>query len=212
MSTDEREQGYQANDAPRGAALTRRRVLASVAGLVGGTALGSTVLAGPAAAWSESTHAPWRFCGDCFSMFYWGFAPSGFCPATRAPHRQIGWIFKIPFGGTWTPNDQPDWRFCRNCFSLWYSGYGILDRGRCLSNSIETYGHRSGSPFLFNYVLPHDIGEPPGTQARWEFCLNCYVLFYDGYSPQRGACFGNSGGGHVPHPDAYHFAVPVSSY
>ncbi|WP_410818460.1 hypothetical protein [Micromonospora sp. 050-3] len=71
----------------------------------------------------------------------------------------------------------------------------------------SNYGRCVGN----NYVLPHDIGEPPGTQANWEYCINCCQLFYNGWAPQRGVCF-RYGGPHVPDPGAFHFAIPVSSY
>lgn len=190
---------------------TRRTLLTKTAGLgVAATVLATVGTGAPASAWTNTTHAPYRFCGDCFVMFYWGFAPSGHCPATGTTHRQVGWIFKIPFGGGWTPNDQPDWRWCRNCFGLFFSG-SWPNQGRCIGTNIENIPHRTGSNIPFNYVLPHDIGEPPGTQANWEFCTNCYQLFFNGYAPQRGVCFAG-GGPHVPNPSAFHFAIPVSSY
>jgi hypothetical protein len=187
--------------------LTRRSVLTGAVGLSVATALaGSAISATPASAWSPNTQSPWTCCIKCFDMFYLGFRDNGQCPRDGLVHdHHLSWIFKLPYNSAWTPNDQPDWRWCGNCHALFFAGYAP-NLGRC------TFGgpHRidgSGQGQV-NFVLPHDIGEPPGTQAAWRFCVRCYALYFDGWQTNKGIC--PAGSGHAA--AGYNFAIPVDSY
>jgi hypothetical protein len=71
--------------------------------------------------------------------------------------------------------------------------------------------HDARNNIGLQYLLPHDIGAPAGTQ-EWRFCLNCNGLFFRGYFPNTGSC--PAGGGHTTGAQdvGYRFAIPVYSY
>jgi CubicO group peptidase (beta-lactamase class C family) len=51
----------------------------------------------------------WRFCGDCFSLFYDGYDDKGQCTAFgyKHGHRAIGWTFHLPYQETPAPKVKP---------------------------------------------------------------------------------------------------------
>jgi hypothetical protein len=73
----------------------------------------------------DSRQDQWRFCRNCFGLFFEGFEPDGVCPA--AGHRAQGYNFFLqhdsPGGG------QDAWRFCSKCYQMFYDGYPT--KGTC---------------------------------------------------------------------------------
>jgi hypothetical protein len=195
-----------------GGKATRRSVLARAAGLGAVAAFASSALsATPANAWTSNLQSPWRFCNRCAGMVYVWPVNQG-CPAGGA-HVVQGWTFKLPYNSYWTPNDQPDWRNCGKCRALYFEGYN--PDGVCaLGGSHENTSLNQNA----NYILPHDIGQPPWTQANWRFCAKtsqgCFMLFYDGYDGQNGRPYFKgvcpTGGGHAA--AGFNFAIPVYAY
>ncbi len=58
--------------------------------------------------------------------------------------------------------------------------WGYPDNGRCPAGN----AHAAAG---YDFVLPHDIPEPPGSQRNWRFCPKCYGLYFYGY-PTNGVC------------------------
>jgi hypothetical protein len=171
--------------------LSRRDALKSFSLAVGATALSGHLA--PAAA-ERQEH--WRFCGQCFGMFYWGYPDKGVCPVKGA-HDAIGFNFHIPhdIAPTWT--SQGEWRFCEKCKGLFFDGYNI--KGVCPAD--RPGGHRAAG---FNFVIPHDVASTETSQRDWRYCNNCYGMFFDGY-PKKGVCPAN-GGSHLPM--GFNFVIP----
>lgn len=51
----------------------------------------------------------WRFCGECYSLFYDGYSDKGRCTAFGFPrgHRAIGWMFYLRYQETPAPKMKP---------------------------------------------------------------------------------------------------------
>jgi hypothetical protein len=81
---------------------------------------------------------------------------------------------------------QPDWRFCHKCFALFWNG----DQGGPNGCAKDHGRHEAAG---YNFLLPHDIAEDPGTQTRWRFCGKCTALF-----------FSDAGNGHCPSDNGSH--------
>ncbi|MDT5199368.1 MAG: hypothetical protein QOH34_890 [Mycobacterium sp.] len=96
---------------------------------------------------------------------------------------------------------QDQWRFCAKCFGMFYFGDPNANRGRC-----SVGGAHQG--FGFNFVLPHDVPEAPGTQQAWRFCFKCFGMFYDGdQQGNKGRC--PAGAGHEAF--GFNFVLPHSA-
>lgn len=79
-----------------------------------------------------SQQSDWRFCRNCFALFYNGFEPDGVCPASG--HRPAGFDFSLPHD---TPGGgQDQWRFCSRCYQLFYDGYPT--KGSCARGGAHT--------------------------------------------------------------------------
>jgi hypothetical protein len=95
----------------------------------------------------------WRFCYQCFGMFYDGpnQKEEGInrCPASDI-HRAYGFNFVLPHGDVPEgPNAQKNWRFCYQCFGLFYDAPNQTEmKNRCPASDF----HR---PYGANFVLPH---------------------------------------------------------
>lgn len=92
------------------------------------------------------------------------------------------------------PEQQPNWRFCQKCVGMFFDGRP--DKGRCPVGG----GHEA---FGFNFALPHDVPETPGTQHNWRFCQKCAGMFFDG-RPDKGSC--PAGGAHQA--SGFNFVLP----
>lgn len=191
--------------------LTRRSMLK----MAGASAAALAVTAGAAvpgqAAGQQAVGPPgatagWRFCGRCAALFLPIGYQTGGCPAGGL-HQPLGWMFSAQFNTGGDPHWQTEWRRCTKCHSLYFEGYPDPD-GRCSQGGDHTYSAAEDK----NYVLRHDVGEPPWTQMNWRFCgknpQGCSTLFYDGYANFKGVC--PVSGGHSA--AGYNFALSVVSY
>jgi hypothetical protein len=89
-------------------------------------------------------------------------------------HTAQGYEFTLPFeDGPEAPNTQANW--FRNCMVFIAVG-GVA--GTCAKDRAP---HRSTTR-SFNFHLPHDIPEAPGTQRDWRFCRKCHVLYFGGHT------------------------------
>ncbi|MFI1015898.1 hypothetical protein [Streptomyces sp. NPDC020965] len=155
----------------------------------------------------------WRFCVNCFDLFLVDFTvDQSLCPRTRGPHYAMGWTFRLTYNlGVGGPgenaNTQGNWRHCYRCASLYWS---LSTSKVCPAGGAHSYIHPGGYPRQF--LLPHDIGQPPWMQNQWRFCFKCSALFYNGYAHkgEYGLCPYDYIWGHTA--AGYDFAIPVSAY
>ncbi|MFJ9027671.1 hypothetical protein ACIRQP_03960 [Streptomyces sp. NPDC102274] len=194
--------------------LPRRSVLAGAVALgLSATAAEAALSPAEAAAEPRYTLDGWRFCVNCFELFLVDFTvEQSLCPRNSGPHQAAGWTFRLTYnldsGGTGeNANTQANWRHCYRCAGLYWAPSTAL---RCPAGGAHSYIHPGGYPRQF--LLPHDIGEPAGTQRQWRFCFKCSVLFFNGYANEGkyGLCpydytYGHTAAGHD-------FAIPVSAY
>ena len=126
----------------------------------------------------EPEQADWRFCRQCYSMFFDGYPTKGVCP-TGGGHAAAGYDFVLPHDVPAHPLRQGDWRFCDKCQAMFFDGYPT--KGVCPADSL---GHRTpGSSY--RSVLAHDLCEDDQRQGAWRFCDRCFTIFFDGY-PAKG--------------------------
>ena len=94
--------------------------------------------------------------------------------------------------------EQTNWRYCQNCHAMFFNGY---QGGRCPAG--DGKGSHSAQGLFF--ALPYDVPatDTDTAQANWRFCLQCNVLFFDGYA--RGRC-AVGGGRHTP--QGINFVLP----
>lgn len=135
----------------------------------------------------------WRYCGNCHSMFYDGFAAKGIC-VNGGGHVASGFNFDLPHDIPPTASTQEQWRYCKKCFLMFFNG--DTDKGTCTTGG----GHLADG---YVFVLPHDIPSTVSTQDQWRHCNKCHALFFDGYS-DKGLCAVS--GGHVA--DGFDFVLP----
>jgi hypothetical protein len=118
----------------------------------------------------------WRFCYQCFGMFYDGAnqKEEGISRCSVSDiHRAYGVNFVLPHDVAEGPNAQKNWRFCYQCFGMFYDADNQRDSNiRCPAGGF----HRA---YGYNFVLPHDVAEGPNTQKNWRFCPQCFGMFYD---------------------------------
>ncbi|MCD2441811.1 hypothetical protein LQ757_05910 [Agromyces sp. SYSU K20354] len=150
----------------------------------------------------------WRFCIKCHELFYNGYKDSGprstgVCPAGEG-HVQKGFNFVMPYGGAETATAQANWDYCVHCYAMFFSGYGPEKMGVCPSPA----GKHEAHPDAFRFVIPHDVAETPTMQARWDFCVHCFTMFFSGYGPGNMGKCPTPHGVHEAHPDAYRFVLP----
>jgi hypothetical protein len=94
----------------------------------------------------------WRFCQNCFGMFFDGFEqapgphPKGICPVGGGGHVPQGFVFVLPHDVPPTAQAQGDWRFCQNCFGMFWNGTD--GKGACPARG----GHLAQG---VTFVLPH---------------------------------------------------------
>ncbi|MFJ9371411.1 hypothetical protein ACIRRA_44410 [Nocardia sp. NPDC101769] len=95
------------------------------------------------------TQQEWRFCQNCFVMFYNGDqgGNKGLCPAGGG-HQMFGFNFVLSHDVPEGPGTQQEWRFCQNCFVMFYNGDQGGNKGLCPAGG----GHQM---FGDNFVLPH---------------------------------------------------------
>ncbi|MGJ6969133.1 hypothetical protein ACSDR0_45310 [Streptosporangium sp. G11] len=191
--------------------LPRRSVLTGTLAL-GLSAVAAESVFSPTSAAAEPLYTSfgWRFCKRCFALFR--FSSSGFsslCPR-MGPHEAEGWVFKLTYnressGRGETSRIQANWRQCNKCSTLYWGD----EPGRCADRG-GIYGHEYaiyGRPYN-QFLLPHDRGQPRGTQNQWRFCVQCSVLFYNGFA-KKGKCPGYRDG----HKAAgYDFSIYVQDY
>jgi hypothetical protein len=192
--------------------LPRRRVLTGALAL-GLSAVAAESILSPAPAEAEILPG-WRFCVNCFALFLVDFTVDrSLCPRNGGPHQAAGWTFRLTYnfgpGGTGEDaHTQGNWRHCYRCAALYWAPTGTA--GRCPAGGVHSYLHPGGYPRQF--LLPHDIGEPPWTQHQWRFCFKCSALFYNGYAYRNeyGLCPYDYIWGHTA--AGYDFAIPVQAY
>jgi len=188
--------------------MSRRRLLTTAAGVTA-VAFGSLASPTPAFAAPLQQQVGWRFCNRCFGLVLpWG--ANNACPAGGV-HTPQGWVFKLPFnsgpgGSGEDAHNQGNWWQCKLCSVLFWSSPTSYVAGRCPTGDRHDAIDNNLNIGL-HYLLPHDIGNPPGTQ-RWRFCFRCHSLFFEGYNPNLGRC--PAGGGHAA--AGFLFAIPVHSY
>jgi hypothetical protein len=88
--------------------------------------------------------------------------------------------------------------------------WALSNSQRCPAGGGHTWISPEVQPWQF--LVPHDIGQPPWTQDQWRFCVKCSAMFFDGYGykGQYGFCPYDYASGHAA--AGYDFAIPVSSY
>ena len=120
--------------------------------------------------------AGWRYCGNCFAMFFDGDVDKGVCPAGGS-HLPVGAKFVVLHEPT-NVAGQREWRRCTKCQAMFFELYP--DRGVCPA------GGRHVAEGL-RYVLPHD-DFAGAHQGNWRFCQWCRELFFDGDPNRKGSC------------------------
>jgi hypothetical protein len=122
----------------------------------------------------------WRFCGQCFLLFFDGYPAKGTCRAlpAKGEHRAIGLNFVLPHDSPPTETRQGQWNFCAKCHGMVFTGTQLVDKA-CPAGGTHV-------PVGFNFVLPHDI-DGPG-QHDWRACTKCQSLFFHGFDPKNGVC------------------------
>jgi hypothetical protein len=135
----------------------------------------------------------WRYCNNCFVLFFDGYESKGSCKAGGG-HAAAGynfWLFHSqPAELADGPNRQSNWRFCNQCFAMYFAGHQN-NSGACPASA---YGH---NPQGFNFSLNHDVPEGPlKSQPEWRNCGYCQALVYNGYN-LKGKCAGRNGGEHI---------------
>jgi hypothetical protein len=190
--------------------LTRRRLLTRVGVGAALTLGGLAVSQAPAEAWpGVGLHIGWKFCNRCFGMILPG-QTYDVCPA-GGHHVPQGWTFQLPYnygpgGSGEDAHDQGNWWRCQHCAMLFWSGPSSYTAGYCPAgwqhDPIDFYDNIG-----VQYLLPHDINGPAGTQ-EWHFCSKCNSLFFN--DTWRGVCPQDTRWGHAPIGDV--FAIPVYTY
>lgn len=131
----------------------------------------------------------WRFCDQCFGMFYAGFLIlgddlPGVCPANPEGHRHQGFVFYLPHDVPPLSVGQAGWRFCEKCWGMFAD---VFPPGVCPAGGIHVaQGFKFELPFVVDGVFK------PG-QPDWRRCTKCMGLFFDG-AAAKGIC--PAGGGH----------------
>jgi hypothetical protein len=192
----------------------RRSLLLKTAGAVAGAALGAAALPEAAAAYTQWAQGWWRFCGKCYGLVYTDSVALDTCPL-GGKHNQVGWVFWLlandrPVGGGETSEYQARWWRCGRCSGLFWITPATTDwfGGRCVGS--RGRGHERidiNNNLSWQYLMRHDVGEPPYTQHQWRFCAKCTGMFYNGF-PDKGFC--PAGGGHAA--AGFDFAIDVQYY
>ncbi len=159
----------------------------------------------------------WRYCQNCYGMFYDGNSDKGVCPAAKA---DAGWSskpkghvaqpgsykFVLPQNSPAKPTLQGNWRLCTKCSALFYNGFPT--KGRCPGVGVEHQADTTWEICLPHHIDPKVLATPytqKHSQQEWRFCGKCYALFYNGYS-KKGRCPAGSGQEHAAH--GWNFALP----
>ncbi len=152
------------------------------------TSAGVNLLLGaiPFPAFALQKQYGWRYCQNCYALFWDGRNNKGRCPAGSV-HVATGYDYYMLIGdvGEAVPPGQTYWRSCQKCNAMFYGGY--KSQGNCPAGGSHVRQHEL-------YTLEHDRAAAGGEQPYWRFCNKCYVLFYDG-SPNKGRC--PTGNGHI---------------
>ncbi len=82
-------------------------------------------------------------------------------------------------------NTQANWRRCHLCSALFWTGTTSWTAG-IRPTGAQHDPFDSHNNISFQYLLPHDIGEPDRAQHQWRFCFKCSALFYNGYAYKNG--------------------------
>jgi hypothetical protein len=163
----------------------------------------------------------WRFCGKCFALF-WNADQSGrkgLCPKDGLGHWAEGFNFVVAHDVPSGPTLQPNWRFCGKCFSMfWDEGDPqVIQTFRAAVNQYRgsrgiagpcgtgAANHRTAATSYY-FVLPHDVPETPTQQAKWRFCVKCFVIFWSGDPKGNQGFCKKDGGGH--HGMGFDFVLP----
>jgi hypothetical protein len=122
----------------------------------------------------------WRFCYQCFGMFYDGAnqKEEGISRCSVSDiHRAYGVNFVLPHDVAEGPNAQKNWRFCPQCFGMFYDAPNQREmKNRCPASDF----HR---PYGANFVLPH-VGFP---SAEDQMVDQIGKLRWDAGAPPPGA-------------------------
>jgi hypothetical protein len=120
----------------------------------------------------SNNQANWRFCTQCFGMFFDGYAVKGVCPVRNPDGSKKGHIggvhnFVLPHDIPVDRWHQSGWCFCHKCNVLFFVDVG---GGRCPfdGGSHEAQGYQ--------FVLPHRIWQDSGNDRDWRFCTKCFAM------------------------------------
>ncbi|MBD0735334.1 hypothetical protein [Streptomyces sp. CBMA29] len=91
----------------------------------------------------------------------------------------------LALGGEAQAESGLGWRFCQQCFVM-FCGQGTNGQGRCV---VGGSGHVAQG-FQFSN-MPTGYTETPNDQSYWNFCGNCYNMYFSYYGP--GLCAGGNG-------------------
>ena len=120
----------------------------------------------------------WRFCENCFGLWFNGNPDNGVCPAPAAPSGQHVLTGSGDYTLETTPaGGQDNWRWCHKCEGLYFNGNPAA--GVCPAGGAHDV---SGSG---DYVL--QFGPIAGQQDNWRWCVQCQGLYFNG-RPTKGVC------------------------
>jgi hypothetical protein len=181
------------NDIP---ATSRRDFIRSglALGAVGitATATSALLLAGAKPAHAAIGQSDWRFCQECYCLFYAGFGKLGLC-AAGGQHRQgnsYNYVLLHDHRPGEDVSQQLGWAYCPRCEMLtWGNGWCPGSGHHILEGNSENYG------VFFN-------ASGDNVQQGWRYCRKCQNLAFAGYG--AGPC---AYSGRHDHRDSYHYAL-----
>jgi hypothetical protein len=112
--------------------------------------------------------SPWRFCSECYCLF-WGngqadsWCPVAFTSSGQVPHNDSGsGVYYMPSGmdgkvDAWSASGatpQPGWRYCSDCKSLYWGG--AWQDSNCqymLQNTGYPYQHATGATVYTVFMM-----------------------------------------------------------
>jgi hypothetical protein len=135
----------------------------------------------PATARADAVMSNWRFCVNCLVLFQAPRGDENFCPRTAGQHVAAGWAFQLTFslGGGGTGENAAtagNWRLCGKCAALYWT---LSNQPMCPTGGTHVFLPS------WNFLIPHDIGQPPWRQDQWRSCFNCSAMLFNGYAFQN---------------------------
>ena len=116
---------------------------------------------------SPTQQTDWRFCDDCFGLFYAGYPTKGYCPTNKANgHRSAGHVFSLPHTLELSGERDPGWRFCVRCFGLFRARDG---------NGVCPVDGQSHAPDGLAFQLPAQAGVDSDNRP-FRYCMRCRCM------------------------------------